>query len=70
MSPATRLAPPYGGPGPLTLGQILDRIFKLFRANVALFLQIASLLVAAVIYHDQRLRIDGVSPAGLAGQAL
>ena len=47
MSQATPLVPPYGGASPLTLGQILDRIFTLFRTNLALFLKIAGLMAAA-----------------------
>jgi hypothetical protein len=40
------------GPVPLTIGQILDRIFGLFRGHFRLFLQIGSVLAAAlfVIY--------------------
>lgn len=36
-------------PSPLTIGQILDRIFRLFRAQIRLFLKIASLPAAAMV---------------------
>jgi hypothetical protein len=46
-------APPLSiGPMPLTFGQILDRVFRLFRSNFVLFIRIASVLTGAlfVIY--------------------
>jgi len=45
-------SPASFGPVPLTIGQILDRIFRLFRGHFRLFLQIGSVLAAAlfVIY--------------------
>jgi hypothetical protein len=47
MSDPTLPAPAYPGYTPLTIGQILDRIFRLFRTHVVLFLKIASVLAAA-----------------------
>lgn len=40
---------PYAGSIPLTTGRALDRIFRLFRANILLFLRIASVPAAGIL---------------------
>jgi hypothetical protein len=40
---------PYPGPVPLTLGQTLDRIFRLFRSHFGLFLKISALPTLAML---------------------
>ena len=48
MSQATDLLPPYPvSSQPLSVGQVLDRIFKLFRGNFRLFLKIAAVPTGA-----------------------
>jgi hypothetical protein len=42
-------SPPYGAPTPMTFGQILDRIFRLVRANVRSFLAIGAYGFTALI---------------------
>src|SRR5579885_617639 len=48
MSETTPTGPPLSGYIPLTTGRALDRIFRLFRAHVLLFLRISSVPAAAI----------------------
>jgi len=50
-TPSLPSAPPWGARGPMTFGQILDRMFQLVRANLRHFVAIALVPAAGIIVY-------------------